>query len=754
MPTLTVGRTHASGPARTLRFGRKTVLVGRSPNCTICLKDPKVSRLHCAISWRPDAGWLLIRHKSAQPVWVNDETVDTRPLHGGETIRLGDFTLLFQADDPAGERDDTIPIHPAVTPRVEQSEACLVVESALSVARPIPISAAMIVIGRGESCDVVLDDRHCSRNHAEIHRVGGSFVLRDLGSTNGVFLNDVRVVADVELRPDDVIRMGESRIRFRVGGVDARPVPTPSPSAASISSATPQDLESPPRASSAGLRAVGVSLLVTCAVLGGIAMLVMPGRRLSMGLSASREHLGSRPARQPSAAKENAPGIGSLTLDTVPRPRRPAATVPAVAASPGGTAAPSSPLQPPATSASATDPTTADREPAPDAGDTARAALATPAAAAPDLPTLAMPTPPRDALPAADVDAPAVDLAARRMAVPSQDDVTAATKDVVGAYGDELKPSGDGSAAIARLLDAVEESTRPATRYALLVLAEQIAVQAAAYRDAIAVIDMRGQMFEEDALESRLAMLSEAANAVHDGGREIFDLTVQAARDAMRAERFDVATKAATVARTLAARIESRPSAVRTGGSPGGFSEEGGGLSTGYSPRENTDLSLTMAAQRLRNMIAECRAWQRKYAAASETLAERPDDPRACDVVGKYLCFVKEDWPVGVAILARGRDDSLRELAIQEMNAREPDAAMATAFRLANKWWDFAESPSRSRDLPSWYQESVRQHAASIYETVEEHLDDPVDKKLARKRISECRPSSVAGSLDVGLNRG
>jgi hypothetical protein len=68
---------------------------------------------------------------------------------------------------------------------------------------------------------------------------------------------------------------------------------------------------------------VGVSLLVTCAVLGGIAMLVMPGRRLSMGLSASREHLGSRPARQPSAAKENAPGIGSLTLDTVPRPRRP-----------------------------------------------------------------------------------------------------------------------------------------------------------------------------------------------------------------------------------------------------------------------------------------------------------------------------------------------------------------------------------------------------------------------------------------------
>jgi pSer/pThr/pTyr-binding forkhead associated (FHA) protein len=743
MPTLRVGFANALGPGRTLRFGRKTVLVGRSPNCTICLKDPKVSRLHCAITWRPEAGWLLIRHKSAQPVLVNEEAVDKRPLRGGEAIRLGDCTLLFQADDPAGERDDTIPIHPAVAPRVEQSEACLVVESALSVAPPIPISAAMVVMGRGESCDVVLDDRHCSRNHAEIHRVGASFVLRDLGSTNGVFLNDVRVVADVELRPDDLIRMGESRIRFRLGGVDTRPVPTLPPSAASISLATTQDVRRSPRASAAGLRAVGVSLLVACAVLGGIAMLIMPGRRLSMGLSEPRNNIVSRPTRQQSASKEIASGTGMRTRDTVPRPRRPAAAAAAVAGLPGDAAAPSSTTQRPVPSAPAPVATTADREPVSDVGDTAIPPLATPAAAAADLATLAMPTPPRHELPAAAVDAPAVDLAARRMTVPAEEDVTAAMKNVVDAYGDELKPSGDATVAIARLFDAVEESTRPATRYALLVRAEQLAVQAAAYRDAIAVIDMRGQMFQEDALENRLAMLSEAANAVQDGGRGVFDLTVQVARDAMRAERFDVAAKAATVARTLLARIESRPSAVRSGGSPAGLLRDEGDASTGPGAREHVDSSLTMTAQRLRNMIAECRTWQRKYAAAAEALVERPDDPRACDVAGKYLCFVKEDWPAGVAILARGRDDSLRTLAVQELNAREPDAAMAAAFALANAWWDFAESPSRSRDLPSWFQESVRQHAASIYDTVEEHLDDPVDKTIARKRIAECRRSSA-----------
>src|SRR3984885_8263353 len=71
-----------------------------------------------------------------------------------------------------------------------------------------------VTIGRSRQCDVVLNDPNVSRRHAEIRPRGGSWVLSDLGSTNGSQLNGRRIDGSEVLREGDEIELGESVMTF------------------------------------------------------------------------------------------------------------------------------------------------------------------------------------------------------------------------------------------------------------------------------------------------------------------------------------------------------------------------------------------------------------------------------------------------------------------------------------------------------------------------------------------------------------
>lgn len=70
------------------------------------------------------------------------------------------------------------------------------------------------VIGTAADCDVVLTDQFMSARHAVIRHEEGSFVLVDLDSTNGTFVNDQQVSKE-ELIDNDRIRLGKSDLKFK-----------------------------------------------------------------------------------------------------------------------------------------------------------------------------------------------------------------------------------------------------------------------------------------------------------------------------------------------------------------------------------------------------------------------------------------------------------------------------------------------------------------------------------------------------------
>jgi FHA domain-containing protein/uncharacterized protein DUF1707 len=77
-------------------------------------------------------------------------------------------------------------------------------------------SSFSLHIGRDPANGLRLNDDTVSRRHAELSRRGGTWILRDLGSTNGTTVNGHRVAGTVPVRDGDMVSFG--RMSFRITG--------------------------------------------------------------------------------------------------------------------------------------------------------------------------------------------------------------------------------------------------------------------------------------------------------------------------------------------------------------------------------------------------------------------------------------------------------------------------------------------------------------------------------------------------------
>ncbi|MEQ8819518.1 MAG: FHA domain-containing protein [Sumerlaeia bacterium] len=71
----------------------------------------------------------------------------------------------------------------------------------------------VLSIGRARDNDIVVENLSVSRNHARIRHEGGRFVLTDLNSANGSFVNGVKI-SKAELKDDDIISIGKHKLHF------------------------------------------------------------------------------------------------------------------------------------------------------------------------------------------------------------------------------------------------------------------------------------------------------------------------------------------------------------------------------------------------------------------------------------------------------------------------------------------------------------------------------------------------------------
>ncbi|HEY4222802.1 MAG TPA: FHA domain-containing protein [Myxococcota bacterium] len=105
----------------------------------------------------------------------------------------------------------------AATKRRRTTAAELVVKRPRSAEVRVPLDRSETVIGRDPRCDIVLAEESASRRHARIARnAGGYFELTDLGSRNGVLVDDERIDR-MTLLDGDAFTIGETVFTIAVG---------------------------------------------------------------------------------------------------------------------------------------------------------------------------------------------------------------------------------------------------------------------------------------------------------------------------------------------------------------------------------------------------------------------------------------------------------------------------------------------------------------------------------------------------------
>ena len=237
-----------NGDVREIELLGPALVIGRDESADIRVDDRKVSRRHASFRlvdgepWVEDLG-------SSNGVRLNDQKIDKRArvrLH--DEVRVGGFKMFLKevgtrgsastvdlqdsgvSLDSVGGKSRTAPV-PAKAPGAERGPLNDLLPRLIGLDPPTRDRVFVLqrgenIVGRLEECDVPILDGSVSRQHARIVFTRQRVTVTDLGSSNGVFVNDLRVDM-AELAEGDTLRVGNVAFTVRMPPELALSTPAP-----------------------------------------------------------------------------------------------------------------------------------------------------------------------------------------------------------------------------------------------------------------------------------------------------------------------------------------------------------------------------------------------------------------------------------------------------------------------------------------------------------------------------------------------
>lgn len=214
------------GPEQEYELNKASITLGRAMTNDIPLGDARVSRNHARLECG-SSGCMVVDLGSSNGTRLNGNRVEKAKLTPGDMITIGNTTLRYESatvsDDLGMTMIDTdsdldLTIDQEILPMVihETNLPRLVVFTS-DRTWEVPLeNVDTLTLGRADDNQVVIESSKVSRHHAHLLRKGNIFVLRDLGSTNGTWLQD-RQIDEVILRDGEALRLGNAQVVYKSG---------------------------------------------------------------------------------------------------------------------------------------------------------------------------------------------------------------------------------------------------------------------------------------------------------------------------------------------------------------------------------------------------------------------------------------------------------------------------------------------------------------------------------------------------------
>jgi hypothetical protein len=150
-----------------------------------------------------------------------------------------------------------------------------------------------------------------------------------------------------------------------------------------------------------------------------------------------------------------------------------------------------------------------------------------------------------------------------------------------------------------------------------------------------------------------------------------------------------------------------------------------------------------LASVQVEHWKAELSAAREAYNRIPESLArleQDPSDPEANEAVGKYLCLVRQEWDLGLPLLARGEDIQFKFVATIDL---EPQKTTKMLVQLGDTYWQLAESQ------PQEQRAAIQNRAVHFYDQALLQLEGSLDRIKIQKRVQEFTHSNSSRQLSL-----
>jgi hypothetical protein len=256
--------------------------------------------------------------------------------------------------------------------------------------------------------------------------------------------------------------------------------------------------------------------------------------------------------------------------------------------------------------------------------------------------------------------------------------------------------------------------------------AQDVAAQSGDVRTAIGAIEAAARVFDIDALSMKNAVITVVSKTAK--APEEFSGLAQAllalVEELVRADQYDAADK--TVASAL------------------------------QFARKSNDADLIGGATIRAKEVSEAKTMFQGMKGVLQTLAKSPDDPGANLEIGKFLCFAKGTWDLGLRFMVKGSDATLRGVAEKELAL---SAQALERVALADGWYDLAQkekSPLRKSQMLAHskiiYESAISDATALLRAKIEKRLSDLTPLPDASKGIKFQSPEQLGWFVTSGGN--